>query len=359
MKRLAFVGILPVAAIILAAFLPLVNAEACTRMFWNTNGEVRLVGRNMDIDFDDRPVFYVFPKGISKNGGVDVNPATWTSQYGSLVVTHLGSSTFSAEGINTAGLGFHSLFLTPTQFEGRNYSRPGVLQGRYGEYLLDNAATVSDALKLMYQTQLVGPEVISGKVLPQHYALEDASGDSAVIEFIGGEMNVYHGAEFTVLTNDPPFDQQIPNLWRYLYFGGDLPLPGDLNPMDRFVRASAFLSTLNAAFTNQALKPNPISAMFTAILSITEPFGGVQYFGGTGVAAWPTLWTAVSDLTNKAVYFTHNMAMNKFWINMQKLNFQVGAPIRSLKADRPDLAGEVSGLFTSPSPAISMLLLSD
>ena len=75
MKRLAFVGILAAAAIILAAFLPLANVEACTRMFWNTNGEVRLVGRNMDIDFDDQPVFYVFPKGISKNGGVDLNPA--------------------------------------------------------------------------------------------------------------------------------------------------------------------------------------------------------------------------------------------------------------------------------------------
>ena len=69
MKRLAFVGILPVAAIILAAFLPLANAEACTRMFWNTNGEVRLVGRNMDIDFNDQPVFYVFPKGISQDWG--------------------------------------------------------------------------------------------------------------------------------------------------------------------------------------------------------------------------------------------------------------------------------------------------
>ena len=67
-------------------------------MFWNTNSEVRLVARNMDIDFDDQPVFYVFPKGISKNGGVDVNPATWTSKYGSLVVTHLGSSTFRAVG---------------------------------------------------------------------------------------------------------------------------------------------------------------------------------------------------------------------------------------------------------------------
>ena len=49
MKRLAFVGMLPVAALILAAFVPFFNAEACTRMFWNTNGKAMLVGRNMDL----------------------------------------------------------------------------------------------------------------------------------------------------------------------------------------------------------------------------------------------------------------------------------------------------------------------
>jgi len=357
MKRLAFVGLLSVATIILAAFFPLFNAEACTRMFWNTNGQVMLVARNMDLDVDDQPIIYVFPKGISRDGGADVNPATWISQYGSVVVTHWGASTGSFEGINTAGLGFHALYLGPTQYENRD-SRPGVLQGRYGEYLLDNAATVSDALQLMYQTQLV-PQLASGKVMPQHFALEDASGDSAVIEFIGGQMNVYHGTGYTVLTNDPPFDQQISNLPRYQYFGGGLPLPGDIDPTSRFVRASAFLSTLKAAFSNPAIKTDAISALFTAIRSLMQPFGAVFFSGDTPVTGWPTLWTALSDLTNKAFYFTHNLARNNFWIDMRKLDFQEGAPIQSLKADRPDLAGEVSSLFTSPSPAIPSLLLSD
>ena len=62
MKRSAAVGFLPLAAIILAAFLPLLNAEACTRMFWNTNGKVMVTGRNMDLDIDDQPVFRVFPR---------------------------------------------------------------------------------------------------------------------------------------------------------------------------------------------------------------------------------------------------------------------------------------------------------
>jgi choloylglycine hydrolase len=314
-------------------------------MFWNTNGKVMVTGRNMDFDIDDQPVFYVFPKGITKNGGVDLNPATWTSQHGSLVVTHLGHSTFSTEGMNTAGLAFHYLYLTPTIYEGRDATRPGVLQGRYGMYLLDNAATVSDALLLMYHTQLV-PEVINGRLFTLHLALEDASGDSAIIEFIGGKMHVYHSPDYNVLTNDPPFDQHIQNLWKYQYFGGDLPMPGDLNPSDRFVRASAYLSTLSAGFSNQALKPDPISAMFTAIRALTEPFGATQFFGGVPVPVWPTTWTMVSNLTHKRVYFAHNLARNNFWINMGKLNFSAGAPILSLDAKKRGLHGEVSRLFT-------------
>jgi penicillin V acylase-like amidase (Ntn superfamily) len=178
---------------------------------------------------------------------------------------------------------------------------------QYGIYLLDNAATVLEALKLMCQSQLA-PEVIDGKRFPQHYAIEDASGDSAVIEFVEGHMHVYHGAEYTVLTNDPPFDEQIPNLWNYQYFGGDLTLPGDLNPKDRFVRASAFLSTLNGSFSNPAVKLNQISAMFLAIRSISEPFGAFQFIQGAPLPAWPTLWILVYNLTNKKIYFTPVMS---------------------------------------------------
>jgi penicillin V acylase-like amidase (Ntn superfamily) len=57
MKRLALVGIFPLATLVLAAFFPLVNAEACTRMFWNTNGQAMLTGRNMDFYLDDLPTF--------------------------------------------------------------------------------------------------------------------------------------------------------------------------------------------------------------------------------------------------------------------------------------------------------------
>jgi len=331
-----------VAVITLALFLSFSPAGACTRIFWNSNGQTMLVARTMDLLQDDAPSFYLFPKGMSKDGGV-ANPAKWTSRYGSLVTAAFGLSTYCSEGINTQGLAYHYLYLAVTRYEDRDGRRPGVLEGRYGQYLLDNAATVSEALQLMYQSQLV-PEAAAGFNWPLHLALEDAQGDSAVVEFVGGQMNVFHGKEFTVLSNDPTLDQQVQNLGRYQYFGGTLPLPGDVDSISRFVRAAAFRSTLD----NPSLTRDPVSRLFSAIRPESKPFGAVMFSGGRSIPAPQTLWTSLFDLTHKAVYFTHSMTRNNFWIDMSKLNFSAGAPVLYLKADRPDLSGDVSGMFTPP-----------
>ena len=52
----------------LAAFLLFSQADACTRIFWNNNGQAMLVARNMDLAVDDLATLYVFPEGIRKNG---------------------------------------------------------------------------------------------------------------------------------------------------------------------------------------------------------------------------------------------------------------------------------------------------
>ena len=42
-----------------------------------------------------------------------------------------------------------------------------------------------------------------------HLAIEDASGDSAIIEFVKGQPLIHHGKEYRVMTNDPPYDEQL------------------------------------------------------------------------------------------------------------------------------------------------------
>ncbi|MHB8068265.1 MAG: linear amide C-N hydrolase [Desulfobaccales bacterium] len=354
--RLSFMCSLSLVAISLAVFLPFHHADASTRIFWNNNDEEdMLAARNMDLDEDDKPTIYAVPAGKSKTGGINDNPATWTSEYGSVVITLQGYGNVCDEGINTQGLAFHYLYMKDSEYETRD-SRPGVDGGRYGQYLLDNAANVAEALTLMSQTQLVPGWM--GTSYPCHLALEDAGGDSAVVEFIGGRMQVYHGSAYTVLTNEPPWDQQMANLRRYKGFGGDLPWPGDVDSKSRFVRASAFLKTLNLD-PYWLISPDYISRLFSAIRAEATPFGAIMFKDdGSEVSAWPTLWTSLFDLTNKAIYFTHTIARNYFWIDMGELELSPGSPVLHLQADRTDLFGDVSKLLRPPAqPALSLLLL--
>lgn len=77
-----------------------------------------------------------------------------------------------------------------------------------------------------------------------HISLVDKTGDSAVIEYVGGKARIDHDKRFTVMTNEPTYDKQIENLKKYRTFGGDEPLPGERTPSDRFVRAAYYANGL-------------------------------------------------------------------------------------------------------------------
>lgn len=337
--KLSVIGLIAVSAIAFS----FMKAMACTRIFWS-NSVAKMVARNMDWSFDDTPVMYVFPKGMTKSGASgDSNSATWVSDYGSVVVSSFGDQYIAADGVNTAGLSMHGLWLVATQFPSRNLSEPGVLEGRYGEFLLDKAATVTDALALFNNYQVV-PQSLYGEALAIHVALEDSTGDSAVVEFVGGQMKVYHGAAYDVLTNDPTFDLQLENLLNYQYFqkGGTLSLPGDVDPESRFVRATAFLSTL----PSPSSVAQAVSSLLGAMRPETTTPGSGWFISSTFYQASPTQWTSLYDLTNKVAYFQHMYPSNSFYVNMSNLNFAAGAQEMYLNAEQPGLSGEVSSLFT-------------
>jgi len=247
LKRKAVYGVLAAAATVLAASQ---IADACTRVLWNDNKLAVVVGRTMDWPESTDPILTVFPRGMSRDGGragaavaVAQNPAKWTSKYGSLVTTIYGIGT--ADGFNERGLGAHMLYLTATDFGLRDASKPGVQAGLWAQYALDNAATVNEALAILDKIQVVMVSA-RGHDANVHLALEDASGDSAIIEYIGGKPVVHHGRQFTIMTNDPPYDQQLA-LLKTLDFShpsSDMPLPGNVNPRDRFARADYYMALL-------------------------------------------------------------------------------------------------------------------
>ncbi|MBN9324758.1 MAG: linear amide C-N hydrolase, partial [Delftia acidovorans] len=182
-----------VSSVLIGALLALAAqpALACTRVLWNDNKLAVVTGRSMDWPESTEPKLVVFPRGLERHGGkvgpavvVADNAAMWTSKYGSMVVTVYDIG--AVDGFNERGLGAHLLFLTATDFGPRDASKPGIAVNLWAQYLLDNAATVTEALALLDDVQIVMAEA-RGRKGTVHLALEDASGDSAIIEYVAGK----------------------------------------------------------------------------------------------------------------------------------------------------------------------------
>lgn len=326
-----------------AAFATAHSAEACTRVLWNDNDFAVMVGRTMDWPESTQPVLTVFPRGLRRDGGkagdavvVADNPARWTSKYGSLVTTIYGIGT--ADGINEAGLGAHMLYLNATDFGPRDPSRPGLQAGLWAQYLLDNAATVAEALKLFEGIQVVMVEA-NGHKANVHLAIEDATGDSAIIEFIGGKPVMHHGRQYTIMTNDPAYDEQLALLAKQDFTkpASDMPLPGNVNPKDRFQRATYY----------SALLPKPkngreAAASILAIArNVSVPFGAP--YKGFGI--YNTEYRTAADLNAKRYYFELTTSPNVIWADLATTNLEEGQPVRALDPDDIALSGDVSARF--------------
>lgn len=334
------------AAVAAAAITP--QVEACSRILWNDNGYAVMVGRSMDWPESTQPILALLPRGMARDGGkagpdtvVAENPAKWTSKYASLVTTIYGIGT--ADGINEAGVGVHMLYLNATDFGPRDSAKPGLQAGLWAQYVLDNAATVGEALKLLESVQVVMVET-HGHRANVHLAMEDATGDSAIIEYIGGKPVIHHGRQYTIMTNDPTYDEQLALLEKQDFSkpASDMPLPGNVNPRDRFQRASYY----------SALLPKPknereAAASILAIArNVSVPFGAP--YKGFGI--YNTEYRTAANLTTRRYYFELSNSPNVIWADLASFSLEAGQPVLTLNPDDVALAGNVGASFKATPP---------
>jgi penicillin V acylase-like amidase (Ntn superfamily) len=319
------------------------TAVPCSRILWNDNKLAVFVARTMDWPESTEPILTVFPRGIQRDGGrlgkeviVKDNPAKWTSKYGSMGTSIYGIGT--ADGFNEKGFAIHMLYLSHTDYGPRDKSKSGVHAGLWGQYLLDNAANVGEALKLHERIQIV-MAVAHGYKATVHLAIEDASGDSAIIEYIDGKPVVHHGRQFIIMTNDPTYDQQLALLKKQDFSkpSSDMPLPGNVTAIDRFQRAAYYA----------ALLPEPkneregVASVLAIARNVSVPFGAP--YKGFGI--YNTEYRTVIDLSKLRYFFELTTSPNVIWADLSKMNLSVGAPVMTLNPDNIDLSGDVTGKF--------------
>lgn len=170
---------------LVAFFLLAASADACTTFC--TRG---LFGRNYDFEIG-AGIVVVNKRGMAKESNTPA-PAKWTSRFGSVTFNQFGRDNPTG-GMNEKGLVVELMWLNETRYPKAD-ARPELGTLEWIQYQLDNSATVADVIASAKRVR------IAERGAPLHYLVADAAGDSASIEFLGGELVVHHA---TVLANDP------------------------------------------------------------------------------------------------------------------------------------------------------------
>lgn len=282
----------------------------------------------MDWAVSDEPELWFVPRHTVRTGNADQTSLTWTSKYSSIVTSMWSMGT--VDGMNEKGLAAHALYLDVEDVRFPEVDeRPSVANALWVQYLLDNYATVEDALADIDRVRITSP-TFRGIELGVHIALEDPSGDSAIIEPVDGELVIHHGPQYSVMANSPTLDAQWENLKRYHPFGGELPPPGDITSTDRFVRSAYFLHYLpEPANTEEA-----VAGVFQLIANVSVPFGAPYSTGDV----YPTWWRAGADLTNRVYYFGSTRSPNIFWVTLDDLSDTT--EVRKIDPRQLDLVGD-------------------
>ncbi|MGB3424084.1 MAG: linear amide C-N hydrolase [Castellaniella sp.] len=336
------------AALIAAASLTALEAQACTRVIYHGPNETYLTGRSMDFKDPIVSNLWVFPRGMKRHGAAGPRSVAWTSSYGSLIVS--GYEISAVDGMNEAGLNANLLWLANAAYPEDDGVTPRLSLSIWAQYFLDQFATVDEAVRhaRAMPVQVVSGEVPGrpGSLAPLHLSLSDATGDSAIFEWIDGKLRIHHGREFRVMTNEPSYDEQLAVTRYWSGVDGRTFLPGTNRASDRFVRASYYTDTVI-----QSDEPRiAAAAVFSIVRNVSVPYG-ISVPDAPNLST--TRWRIVADHKNKLFYAESATAPNTFWVDLKRLDFSKDAGPRTLDLgtdmDRI-LAGEVSDRFVSAPP---------
>jgi choloylglycine hydrolase len=315
----------------------------CTRILWNNNDLGVFSARTMDWPESTMPVLTVLPRGMKRRGGlvgdalvVTENPATWTSKHASVVTTVYGIG--AVDGVNEKGLGGHLLYLNATDFGTRRPKLPGVQAGLWLQFVLDQAATVTEALALLRTVQVVKVST-HGHDSNVHLAIEDAGGDSAIVEYIDGKPVVHHAAKYRIMTNDPTYDEQLALLKAQDFSkpSSTMPLPGNVNPADRFARAAYYMAML----PEPASEREAIAGVLAIARNVSVPFGAP--YKGFGI--YNTEYRTAINLTDGRYFFELTTRPNVIWVDLRSFELTRGSAVKALDPDDVELSGNVSKKF--------------
>ena len=314
-------SLLPSALFVAAGFMS--SSEACTRVVFIGDSAQVITGRTLDWKSNIPTNLYVYPRGIQKQGYID-GQLTWTSQYGSVVA--VGYDMGVSEGLNEKGLVVNLLYLPGSVYQlPDGDSRVKLSTALWASFVLDNFATTKEAVEYLKQDifQIVAPSMPDGSSTTLHMAISDNTGYSAIIEYIDGKLQLSEGYDCDVLTNAPPYKEQVAINSYWESVGGMNMLPGTNRSTDRFARASFYIKAVPKNSTHAMA----LAGVFGVIDNCSVPVG-ISVPENPEMSS--TRWRAVSDQRDLVYYFKPTIDPSVMWVDLHDYNLAPGSPIMKL-----------------------------
>ena len=321
------------------------DVYSCTRIVYQGPNNTILTARSMDWKEDSMTNLWIFPKGMHRNGEIGINPLAWTSKYGSVVAS--AYDICSTDGMNEEGLVANLLWLAESEYPVWDGKKPGLSIAAWVQYVLDNFATVDEAVKEMEKGtfEVVSDQMPDGsRMATLHLSISDASGDNAIFEYIKGKLVIHHDRSYQVMTNSPIFHEQLAlnDYWKTI--GGLTFLPGTNRAADRFVRASYYINVIPKVEDMRTA----VASVFSVIRNTSVPFG-ISTPNEPNISS--TRWRTVSDQKNKVYFFESTFYPNTFWVNFKDIDFSEKAPVKKLDLVKGETyAGNTASQFVVSEP---------
>ncbi|HEY2039090.1 MAG TPA: choloylglycine hydrolase family protein [Edaphobacter sp.] len=236
----------------------------CTEFLLLDKDNSVVIGRSMEFGENLGSQILVGGRGTKKHSAAPDSPMgglSWTAKYGyvGLNVAGLGLEHLICDGMNEKGLSIGALWLPGyTQYIPTVSSKAKALDVTgFTNWVLGNFATVAEVKAGLTDVQIWGGSLANNHI-PLHFSIHDASGKSAVLEFLkGNTQGLWQDNPVGVLTNAPPFEWQLSNIGNYaglsavdalpITIGGTAfpppghgsgmrGIPGDSTPPSRFIR---------------------------------------------------------------------------------------------------------------------------
>lgn len=335
-----------IVVILLFVLLSNINiSKACTRVVYQGPNQTILTARSMDWKEDSRSNLWIFPRGIERNGEIGKNPLKWKSKYGSVVAS--AYDICSTDGMNEKGLVANLLWLAESEYPMWDGKKPGLSIAAWVQYVLDNFATVDEAVKEIKEGKF---EVVSdmmpdgSRMATLHLSISDVNGDNAIFEYIKGELVIHHNRSYQVMTNSPIFDEQLAldNYWQNI--GGVTFLPGTNRAADRFVRASFYINAIPKTDDTRTA----VASVFSVIRNTSVPLG-ISTPNEPNISS--TRWRTVSDQKNLVYYFESTLHPNIFWVDFKNIDFTEKVSIKKLDlVSGRTYAGNTASQFEKSEP---------